>query len=67
VCCSRVRGKIRFWGKTKHAEKKLSRDKQQSTQRDGTDKIGKTLCRALSRGVGKKDSKVLLYFITLDM
>ncbi|XP_070302454.1 unconventional myosin-IXAa-like [Salvelinus sp. IW2-2015] len=36
---SRVRGKIRFWGKTKHAEKKLSRDKQQSTQRDGTDKI----------------------------
>uniref|UniRef100_A0A8C7CV03 Unconventional myosin-IXAa-like n=1 Tax=Oncorhynchus kisutch TaxID=8019 RepID=A0A8C7CV03_ONCKI len=43
VCCSRVRGKLRFWGKTKHAEKKLSRDKQQSTQRDGTDKIGKTL------------------------
>nr|XP_029541572.1 unconventional myosin-IXAa-like [Oncorhynchus nerka] len=39
---SRVRGKIRFWGKTKHAEKKLSRDKQQSTQRDGTDKIDGT-------------------------
>ncbi|XP_071005005.1 unconventional myosin-IXAb-like [Oncorhynchus clarkii lewisi] len=39
---SRVRGKIRFWGKTKHAEKKLSRDKQQSTQRDCTDKIDGT-------------------------
>ncbi|XP_045562426.1 unconventional myosin-IXAb isoform X5 [Salmo salar] len=39
---SRVRGKIRFWGKAKHAEKKLSRDKQQSTQRDSTDKIDGT-------------------------
>uniref|UniRef100_A0A674AV63 Myosin IXAb n=1 Tax=Salmo trutta TaxID=8032 RepID=A0A674AV63_SALTR len=41
----RVRGKMRFWGKAKHAEKKLSREKQQtirseSTQGDGTDKTG---------------------------
>uniref|UniRef100_A0A674AU16 Myosin IXAb n=1 Tax=Salmo trutta TaxID=8032 RepID=A0A674AU16_SALTR len=40
-----VRGKMRFWGKAKHAEKKLSREKQQtirseSTQGDGTDKTG---------------------------
>uniref|UniRef100_A0A8C8JCV1 Myosin IXa-like 1 n=1 Tax=Oncorhynchus tshawytscha TaxID=74940 RepID=A0A8C8JCV1_ONCTS len=40
-----LRGKMRFWGKAKHAEKKLSREKQQttrseSTQGDCTDKTG---------------------------
>ncbi|XP_052321367.1 unconventional myosin-IXAb isoform X4 [Oncorhynchus keta] len=44
---SRVRGKMRFWGKAKHAEKKLSREKQQttrseSTQGDCTDKTDGT-------------------------
>uniref|UniRef100_A0A8C7TVL1 Uncharacterized protein n=1 Tax=Oncorhynchus mykiss TaxID=8022 RepID=A0A8C7TVL1_ONCMY len=42
-----VRGKMRFWGKAKHAEKKLSREKQQttrseSTQGDCTDKTDGT-------------------------
>uniref|UniRef100_A0A674AV27 Myosin IXAb n=1 Tax=Salmo trutta TaxID=8032 RepID=A0A674AV27_SALTR len=42
-----LRGKMRFWGKAKHAEKKLSREKQQtirseSTQGDGTDKTDGT-------------------------
>lgn len=27
---SRMRGKMRFWSKTKHSEKKLSREKQTS-------------------------------------
>uniref|UniRef100_A0A8C7WC41 Unconventional myosin-IXa-like n=1 Tax=Oncorhynchus mykiss TaxID=8022 RepID=A0A8C7WC41_ONCMY len=32
----RVRGKMRFWGKAKHAEKKLSREKQQTTRSEST-------------------------------
>ncbi|XP_045083104.1 unconventional myosin-IXAb isoform X3 [Coregonus clupeaformis] len=41
---SRVRGKMRFWGKAKHAEKKLSREKQQTTRNESTqgDRADKT-------------------------
>ncbi|XP_041705844.2 unconventional myosin-IXAa [Coregonus clupeaformis] len=41
---SGVRGKIRFWGKAKHAEKKLSRDKQQASRTESTqgDSVDKT-------------------------
>ncbi|XP_045083103.1 unconventional myosin-IXAb isoform X2 [Coregonus clupeaformis] len=40
----RVRGKMRFWGKAKHAEKKLSREKQQTTRNESTqgDRADKT-------------------------
>lgn len=32
---SRMRGKMRFWSKTKHSEKKLSREKQTSRSEAG--------------------------------
>lgn len=32
---NRMRGKMRFWSKTKHGEKKLSREKQASTTEAG--------------------------------
>lgn len=31
----RMRGKMRFWSKTKHSEKKLSREKQASMSETG--------------------------------
>ncbi|XP_018531366.1 unconventional myosin-IXAa isoform X2 [Lates calcarifer] len=58
---SRMRGKMRFWSKTKHGEKKLSREKQASRSETGESHEGPSpphspdLEAAPSRGV--RDSK----------
>uniref|UniRef100_A0A673AH63 Myosin IXAb n=1 Tax=Sphaeramia orbicularis TaxID=375764 RepID=A0A673AH63_9TELE len=35
VCCSRMKGKMRFWSKTKHSEKKMSREKEANQSETG--------------------------------
>uniref|UniRef100_A0A3Q2WH24 Myosin IXAb n=1 Tax=Haplochromis burtoni TaxID=8153 RepID=A0A3Q2WH24_HAPBU len=52
---SRMRGKMRFWSKTKHSEKKLSREKQASMTEGPSPPHSPDLEAASSRGV--RDSK----------
>lgn len=52
----RMRGKMRFWSKTKHGEKKLSREKQASTSEAGE-----------THGKKKKHKMCCLYPLSVDL